>query len=96
MDWCRPGSAGSDYTVQDSFVHLLMQLAGSAGLALAGAVGYSAVLAAATVLGLAGVGAAAWLFRQPDPGGITGARPGGHDDGGPEADRQLRGGAHAR
>jgi MFS family permease len=65
MDWCRPGSAGSDYTVQDSFVHLLMQVAGSAGLALAGAIGYSAMLAASMVLGLAGIGAAVWVLHKP-------------------------------
>jgi predicted MFS family arabinose efflux permease len=83
MDWCRPSSAGSDYTVQDSFVHLLMQVAGSAGLALADAVGYAALLAGSMVLGLAGVGVAAWGFREPsaprprqaDPASFPAATP---------------------
>ena len=83
MDWCRPNSAGSDYTVQDSFVHLLMHVAGSAGLALADAVGYAAMLAGSMVLGLAGVGVAAWGFREPsaprprqaDPASLLAATP---------------------
>jgi MFS family permease len=65
MDWSRPGSAGSDFTVQDSLVHLCSLLAGAAGLALAGVLGYPRTLGLSVILGLAGVAAAAWLFHQP-------------------------------
>ena len=65
MDWSRSGSAGSDYTVQDSLVHLCSQLAGAAALGLAGALGYQRMLGVSVVLGSAGVAAAAWLFHQP-------------------------------
>ena len=64
MDWSRPGSAGSDFTVQDSLVHLYSLLAGAAGLALAGVLGYPRTLGLSVILGLAGVAAAAWLFQQ--------------------------------
>jgi hypothetical protein len=65
MDWSRPRSAGSDFTVQDSLVHLCSLLAGAAGLALAGVLGYPRTLGLSVILGLAGVAAAAWLFHQP-------------------------------
>ena len=65
MDWSRAGSAGSDFTVQDSLVHLCSQLAGAAALALAGFLGYPRVLGLLVILGSAGVAAAAWLFHQP-------------------------------
>jgi predicted MFS family arabinose efflux permease len=65
MDWSRSGSAGSDFTVQDSLVHLCSLLAGAAGLALAGGLGYPRTLGLSVILGLAGVAAAAWLFQQP-------------------------------
>jgi predicted MFS family arabinose efflux permease len=65
MDWSRPGSAGSDFTVQDSLVHLCSLLAGAAGLGLAGILGYPRTLGLSVLLGLAGVTAAAWLFQQP-------------------------------
>ena len=65
MDWSRPGSAGSDFTVQDSLVHFCSLLAGAAGLALAGVLGYPRTLGLSVILGLAGVAAAAWLFQQP-------------------------------
>jgi acetyl-CoA transporter-like protein len=94
MDWSRPGSAGTDYTVQDSFVHLCWQLAGSLGLGLAGGLGYPTMLAVSLVLGLAGVGAVAWPLGG-DPGGITGASPGDRDDRRPASDHQPLGGAHA-
>jgi predicted MFS family arabinose efflux permease len=68
MDWSRAGSAGSDFTVQDSLVHLFSQLAGAAALGLAGALGYSRMLALSVVLGLAGVVATVWLFHdRPAP-----------------------------
>jgi predicted MFS family arabinose efflux permease len=68
MDWSRAGSAGTDYTVQDSFVHLCTQIAGAAGLGLAGALGYRPVVGLSVILGLAGVAAAVWLFRdRPAP-----------------------------
>jgi predicted MFS family arabinose efflux permease len=94
MDWSRPGSAGTGYTLQDSFVHLCWQLAGSLGLGLAGGLGYPTMLAVSLVLGLAGVGAVAWLLGG-DPGGITGASPGDRDDDRPASDHQPLGGAHA-
>jgi predicted MFS family arabinose efflux permease len=65
MDWSRTGSAGSDFTIQDSLVHLCSQLAGAAALGLAGALGYPRVLGLSVILGSAGVAAAAWLFHQP-------------------------------
>jgi predicted MFS family arabinose efflux permease len=68
MDWSRAGSAGSDYTVQDSLVHLCTQLAGAAALGLAGALGYPRMLGLSVVLGLAGLVAAVWLFQnRPAP-----------------------------
>jgi hypothetical protein len=68
MDWSRAGSAGSDYTVQDSLVHLCSQLAGAAAIGLAGVLGYPRMLGLSVVLGLAGVVAAAWLFHdRPTP-----------------------------
>jgi hypothetical protein len=68
MDWSRAGSAGSDYTVQDSLVHLCSQLAGAAAIGLAGVLGYPRMLGLSVVLGLAGVVAAVWLFRdRPTP-----------------------------
>jgi predicted MFS family arabinose efflux permease len=68
MDWSRAGSAGSDFTVQDSLVHLCSLLAGAAALGLAGALGYSRMLALSVVLGLAGVVATVWLFHdRPAP-----------------------------
>jgi len=68
MDWSRTGSAGSDFTIQDSLVHLCSLLTGAAGLGLAGILGYPRTLGLSVVLGLAGVAAAAWLFDQPsDP-----------------------------
>jgi hypothetical protein len=65
MDWSRTGSAGSDFTIQDSLVHLCSLLMGAAGLSLAGIHGYPRTLGLSVVLGLAGVAAAAWLFDQP-------------------------------
>ena len=68
MDWSRTGSAGSDFTIQDSLVHLCSLLMGAAGLGLAGIHGYPRTLGLSVVLGLAGVAAAVWLFDQPsDP-----------------------------
>jgi predicted MFS family arabinose efflux permease len=64
MDWSRAGSAGSDFTVQDSLVHLCSQLAGAAALGLAGALGYPRMLGLSVVLGLAGLVAAVWLFQD--------------------------------
>ena len=75
MDWSRPGSAGTDYTVQDSFVHLWSQAAGAAGLGLAGAVGYSTVLGISAAAALAGVASATWLFRERPTPSPTAAGP---------------------
>jgi predicted MFS family arabinose efflux permease len=68
MDWSRADSAGSDYTVQDSLVHLCSQLTGATAMGLAGALGYPRMLGLSVVLGLAGLVAAVWLFHdQPVP-----------------------------
>jgi predicted MFS family arabinose efflux permease len=64
MDWSRADSAATDYTVQDSFVHLCTQIAGAAGLALAGILGYTTVLTVAVILGLGGVAVAARVFQE--------------------------------
>jgi predicted MFS family arabinose efflux permease len=64
MDWSRADSAGSDFTVQDSLVHLCSQLAGAAAMGLAGALGYPRMLGLSVVLGSAGVVAAVWLFHD--------------------------------
>lgn len=67
MDWSRVRSAGTDFTVQDSFVHLLSQLAGATGLWLAGSFGYQVVVAAGIVLAALGTFAAVRLFRERPP-----------------------------
>ena len=64
MDWSRADSAATDYTVQDSFVHLCTQGAGAAALGLAGALGYPAVLTVAVILGLGGIVVAARVFQD--------------------------------
>jgi hypothetical protein len=64
MDWSRAGSAGSDFTVQDSLVHLYSQLAGATALGFAGALGYLRMLGLSVVLGWAGLVAAVWLFHD--------------------------------
>jgi predicted MFS family arabinose efflux permease len=64
MDWSRADSAATDYTVQDSFVHLCTQVTGAAGLALAGILGYTTVLTVAVILGLGGVAVAARVFQE--------------------------------
>ncbi|SCL35739.1 Predicted arabinose efflux permease, MFS family [Micromonospora nigra] len=55
MDLSRPESAGTDFTVLASFSFLASLLAGSVGLAVAGRVGYPAVLVGAAVMVAAGV-----------------------------------------
>jgi predicted MFS family arabinose efflux permease len=70
MDWSRADSAATDYTVQDSFVHLCTQVAGAAGLALAGILGYTTVLTVAVILGLGGVTVAARVFQE-QPNEVT-------------------------
>jgi MFS family permease len=76
MDWSRPATAGTDFTVQDSFVHLLSQLAGVAGLLLAGRLGYSTALLGAVLVSMLGTTAVIQLSRQrltPScrPGGVV-------------------------
>jgi hypothetical protein len=67
MDWSRTASAGTDFTVQDSFVHLLTQVAGAAGLGLAGLLSYPAVLFGALLLAALGTVAVTELFRERAP-----------------------------
>jgi hypothetical protein len=45
-------------------VHLCTQIAGAAGLALAGILGYTTVLTVAMILGLGGVAVAARVFQE--------------------------------
>jgi len=70
MDWSRADSAATDYTVQDSFVHLCTQAAGAAALGLAAVLGYPAVLTVAVLLGLGGIVVAARVF-QDRPTAVT-------------------------
>jgi predicted MFS family arabinose efflux permease len=63
MDWTRPDSAGTDYTVQACFAQLCSHGAGAVGLGVAGAVGYPAIAALSAGLGVAGT-AAVWLFQR--------------------------------
>ena len=65
MGWSRRDTAGSDYTVQTSFAVLCSDVAGAAGVSLAGYVGYSTVLALALTLALGGMAAAAWFLSEP-------------------------------
>ena len=66
MDWCRPATAATDYTVQDSLVELCLQMTGAAALTLAGVFGYHAVLVIAMLMSLAGIAAVTAMFRaQP-------------------------------
>jgi predicted MFS family arabinose efflux permease len=68
MDWTRASSAGTDYTLQDSLAHLYQHVAGPVALVLAGAFGYTAMLAGAVVVGLADVAVVARVYReQPVP-----------------------------
>jgi predicted MFS family arabinose efflux permease len=70
MDWSRTDSAATDYTVQDSFVHLCTQVAGAVGIVLAGILGYTTVLTVAVLLGLGGVAVAARVFQE-QPTAVT-------------------------
>jgi MFS family permease len=70
MDWSRTDSAATDYTVQDSFVHLCTQVAGAVGIVLAGILGYTTVLTVAVLLGLGGVAVAARVFQE-QPSAVT-------------------------
>jgi predicted MFS family arabinose efflux permease len=63
MDWTRPDSAGTDYTVQACFAQLCSHGAGAVSLALAGSFGYSTIAALSAGLGLVGTGAV-WLFQR--------------------------------
>ena len=70
MDRSRTDSAATDYTVQDSFVHLCTQVAGAVGIVLAGILGYPTVLTVAVLLGLGGVAVAARVFQE-QPTAVT-------------------------
>jgi predicted MFS family arabinose efflux permease len=63
MDWTRPMSAGTDYSLQACFAQLCSHGAGAVALAVAEVVGYSVTAALSTCLGLVGT-AAAWLFGR--------------------------------
>jgi hypothetical protein len=63
MDWTRPTSAGTDYSLQACFAQLCSHGAGAVALAVAEVVGYSVTAALSTCLGLVGT-AAVWLFGR--------------------------------
>jgi len=63
MDWTRPDSAGTDYTVQACFAQLCSHGAGAVSLAVAGSFGYPAIAALSAGLGVLGTGAV-WLFQR--------------------------------
>lgn len=65
MDWSRRDTAGTDYTVQTSFAVLCSDVAGAAGLSLAGYAGYTTVIAVSLTLTLGGMAAAAWFLSEP-------------------------------
>ena len=65
MDWSRRDTAGTDYTIQTSLAVLCSDVAGAAGLSLAGYVGYPIVIALALALALGGMAAAARLPSEP-------------------------------
>jgi hypothetical protein len=73
MDWSRRDTAGTDYTVQTSLAVLCSDVAGAAGLSLAGYVGYPTVIALSLTLALSGMVAAAWLLSEPPALGQTDA-----------------------
>jgi MFS transporter, PAT family, beta-lactamase induction signal transducer AmpG len=64
MDRSRPEFAGTDFTVQDSLVHLLTQVAGAVGLWTAGTLGYPATLMGALVIATCGAVALRKVFRE--------------------------------
>lgn len=72
MDLCRPGSAGSDFTLLASWGYAVAILASAAGPALAGAAGYATAAAAAVVLSLGGLACVRFLFVD---GSAPGAEP---------------------
>lgn len=65
MDWCRPDSSATDYTIQASLVVMANGIAAAASGFSAGAVGYPAHFTAATVLTALSVIGVFYLF----PGG---------------------------
>ena len=65
MDWSRRDTAGTDYTIQTSLAVLCSDVAGAAGLSLAGSVGYPTVIALSLTLALGGMAAAAWFLSDP-------------------------------
>jgi MFS family permease len=67
MDRCRPHCGGSDFTVQHSLSSVLGLVASGAGVALAGSVGYSAVILAAVALAAVTSLLIAWLLPGGSP-----------------------------
>jgi MFS family permease len=62
MDRCRPNCGGSDFTVQQSLKSVLGLLASGTGVALAGSLGYSAVILSAAALAALSSGLIVWLL----------------------------------
>jgi predicted MFS family arabinose efflux permease len=66
MDYSRPELAGTDYTLQTSLAVLCSDVAGAAGLSLAGHVGYATVITGSLLLAVSGlVATAALLHARP-------------------------------
>jgi predicted MFS family arabinose efflux permease len=73
MDWTRPTSPGTDYSLQACFAQLCSHGAGAVALAVAELVGYSVTAALSASLGLVGT-AAAWLFGRRWRATLAGTR----------------------
>jgi PAT family beta-lactamase induction signal transducer AmpG len=65
MDWCRPGSNATDYTVQASAINIAGGLASTASGYSAGALRYSGHFALATLLAVLAVAVLPALFPRP-------------------------------
>ncbi len=63
MDYSRPELAGTDYTFQTSLAVLCSDVAGAAGLALAGHVGYATVITGSLILAISGLVATTSLLH---------------------------------
>jgi predicted MFS family arabinose efflux permease len=67
MDWTRPQSAGSDYTIQACFAQLCSHGAGAVSLALAESLGYAMIAGLSAGLAVAGTAAMRLVPRRAEP-----------------------------
>jgi predicted MFS family arabinose efflux permease len=67
MDWTRPQSAGSDYTIQACFAQLCSHGAGAVSLALAESLGYAMIAGLSAGLAVVGTAAMRLLPRGAEP-----------------------------